>query len=194
MAVVQTPRSRWIEAGLRALAEGGPEAVRVEPIARALGVSKGGFYWHFADRATFIAELLETWQRVGVDAVIERVEGEGGDARAKLRRLFGIAMSGEVEGVRGSDLLRIDLAVREWAGRDKRVAARLRRVDNRRMAYMRSLFGEFCPEREAEARSLLAFSVWIGHHFLAADYGSHDRAEILALALSGLLEEPPASV
>ena len=42
-AITRTPRSRWIEEGLRALAAGGPDTVRVEVLAQALGVSKGGF-------------------------------------------------------------------------------------------------------------------------------------------------------
>jgi Bacterial regulatory proteins, tetR family. len=49
-AITRTPRDRWIEEGLRALAAGGPDAVRVEVLAQALGVTKGGFYGQFADR------------------------------------------------------------------------------------------------------------------------------------------------
>ena len=90
----RTPRTGWIEEGLRALAAGGPDAVRIEPLAQALGVSKGGFYWHFDGRRALLDEMLDTWERVSVDEVIERIEGAGGDARAKLRRLSGIASSG----------------------------------------------------------------------------------------------------
>src|SRR3954471_20794746 len=50
VALTRTPRERWIAEGLTALAAGGPEAVRVEALGRVLGVSKGGFYWQFADR------------------------------------------------------------------------------------------------------------------------------------------------
>ena len=50
----RTPRNRWIEEGLRALGDGGPEAVRIESLAQALGVSKGGFYWHFKDRQALL--------------------------------------------------------------------------------------------------------------------------------------------
>ena len=57
MAVARTPRRRWIEEGLRALAAGGPEAVRIEVLAQALGVSKGGFYGYFADREALLAQL-----------------------------------------------------------------------------------------------------------------------------------------
>src|SRR5215211_2416360 len=162
-APTRTPPTNWIDQGLRTLAAGGPDAVRIEPLAKALGVTKGGFYWHFNDRRALLEEMLDTWERVGVDEVIERIEGEGGDARAKLRMLSTIAGSSD-------EVLRIDLAVRDWARRDKSVAQRLRRVDNRRMAYMRSLFAAFCPdEDDVEARCLLAFSLWIGSHFVAAD-------------------------
>lgn len=189
MPVARTPRASWVEEGLRALAAGGPNAVRIEPLARALGVSKGGFYWHFDDRRALLEEALDAWERVSVDEVIERLEDEGGDARTKLRRLFALAASGELRGLSGHDLLRIDLAVRDWARREAAVAARLRRVDNPRMDYMRSLFGSFCSDpEEVEARCLLAFSVWIGNHFIAADHGPHSRAEVVAAALR-LLED-----
>jgi AcrR family transcriptional regulator len=183
MALTRTPRTSWIEEGLRALGVGGPDAVRIETLAQALGVTKGGFYWHFDDRRALLEEMLDAWERVMIDEVIELVEGEGGDARAKLRRLFALASSREARG-----LLKIDLAIRDWARRDKAVAKRLKRVDNRRMEYMRPLFGAFCPdEDEVEVRCLLAFSVFIGNHFIAADHGPRSRTDMLALALRRLL-------
>lgn len=176
------PRSTWIEAGLRALAAGGPDAVRIEPLAQTLAVTKGGFYWHFADRRALLEEMLETWERSMVDEVIERIEDEGGDARARLRRLFTLAGSSEAR-----SLMRVELAIRDWARREPTVADRLRRVDNRRMEYMRSLFGAFCPAGdEVEVRCLVAMSLFIGGHFIAADHGSRSRADVLELALRRL--------
>jgi AcrR family transcriptional regulator len=180
MASVRTPRANWIEEGLRALADGGPDAVRIEPLARALGVTKGGFYWHFEGRRALLDEMLAGWEEMSTDAVIERVERDGGDARAKLRRLFDIAASGD-------RLLKIDLAVRDWARRDRAVAERLRRVDNRRMDYMRSLFGAFCrDDDEVEARCTLAFSLFIGSHFMATDHGARSRRQAIELAMRRL--------
>jgi AcrR family transcriptional regulator len=176
----RTPRTSWIQEGLRALGVGGPDAVRVEKLAQELGVTKGGFYWHFEDRPALLEEMLDAWERLVVDEVIERVESGGGDARAKLRRLSGLAGSSR-------DLMKIELAVRDWARRDKAVAKRLRRVDNRRMEYMRSLFGAFCPDDdEVEARCLVFYSLWIGSHFIAADHGARSRADVLKLALTRL--------
>lgn len=182
MATTRTPPTKWIDAGLRALADGGPDAVRIEPLAQTLGVTKGGFYWQFADRSALLDAMLDTWERTMLDEVIERVEGAGGDARAKLRRLFALARSADMRGY-----LKVDLAVRDWARRDKRVARRLRRVDNRRMEFMRSLFGAFCPdEGEVEARCLIAMALFIGPAFTAADHGERTRGEVLELALRRL--------
>ncbi len=180
MAITRTPRTSWIDEGLRALADAGPDGVRIESLARTLGVSKGGFYWHFEDRRALLDELLDAWERVSVDEVIERIDGEGGDAKARLRRLFALAAS-------SGAVLRIDLAVRDWARREHAVAERLRRADNRRMDYLRSLFRAFCPdEDEVEVRSMLAFSLWIAPHFIVADHGARTRAEVLELALRHL--------
>ena len=107
MAITRTPRSRWIELGLEALADGGPEAVRIEALATALGVTKGGFYWHFSDRQALLDEMLDTWERVVVDQVIDQVGSEPGDARAKLERLFALARSS------ARPWLRAELAIRD---------------------------------------------------------------------------------
>src|SRR5829696_7098402 len=152
----RTPSSKWIEVGLRGLAAGGPDAVRVEQLAQALGVTKGSFYRHFDDRGA----LLE----------------------GMLGRLFALPS------IRGRQLLKIELAIRDWARRDKAVAKRLRRIDNRRMDYMRSLFGAFCAdEEEVEVRCMLAFSMFIGSHFIAAEHGLRSRPDVLSLALKRLL-------
>jgi AcrR family transcriptional regulator len=177
-----TPRTKWIEEGLDALAAGGPDAVRVEPLARSLGVTKGGFYGHFGDRRALLEEMLDTWERTMVDEVIARVEEEGDGPKARLQRLFAIATS-------GPGLLEAELAIRDWARRDRAVARRVKRVDNRRMEFMRSLFDEICrDEDEAEARCLLAFSLFIGSPFVTADHRGGGRIEVMERALAGLLE------
>jgi AcrR family transcriptional regulator len=182
-APTRTPRNSWIEEGLRALAAGGPDAIRIEPLAQALGVTRGGFYWHFEDRRALLEEILDAWEQMSVDQVIGRVESEGGDARAKLRRLSALAASSE-------EPLRIDIAVRDWARREQAVAERLRRVDNRRMDYMRSLFGAFRPdEDDVETRCTVFYSLWIGSYFIAAQHGDKTRSQVLRRAVDQLLGE-----
>jgi AcrR family transcriptional regulator len=172
----RTPRGRWVEEGLRALADGGPDAVRVEALAKRLGVTKGGFYGHFADRDALLDAMLDVWERESTDEVLARIAQEGGDPKTRARRAGMLTFSGD-------RLLPIDLAVRDWARRDPAVAARLRRVDDRRMDLLRETIGALCPDPdEVEARSLIAFCVAIGHHFLAADHQGRSRADVLARA------------
>jgi AcrR family transcriptional regulator len=181
VATVRTPRGAWVHAGLRALAAGGPDAVRVEPLATTLGVSKGGFYWHFADRGALLEEMLDAWERTGTEDIIARVENHPGDTRAKLRKLFEI--TSQPEG------LAVELAVRDWSRRDSKVAARLRRADNRRLDFVRSLFRPFCAdEDDVEVRSMLSYSAVIGSYFIAAEHGDRTRSQVLRLALDRLLD------
>jgi len=175
-APTRTPRSSWIDEGLKVLAEGGPDAVRIDSLAKALGVTRGGFYWHFDDRRALLDEMLDTWEHRSLDEVLERVEREGGAPEAKVRRAGMLTFS--------PALLPVDLAVRDWARRDEAVGERLRRVDNGRMAYLRRLIGELsADEGDVEARSLLAFSLAIGNHFIAADHGPRSRTEVLEVAV-----------
>ncbi|MBW3620317.1 MAG: TetR/AcrR family transcriptional regulator [Actinobacteria bacterium] len=181
MASTRTPPDRWIAGALEALAAGGPDAVRIETLARELGVTKGGFYWHFDGRGALLEAMLDTWEHEVVDQVIEQVDGGGGDARARLTRLFTLASSYH-------QLPRIELAIRNWARHDDAVAQRLRRVDNRRMDYMRSLFGEFVPDaEEVEVRCFLVFTVFVGAQFMVTDHPGRSRTQIVELVMRRLL-------
>ncbi|MER5500274.1 MULTISPECIES: TetR/AcrR family transcriptional regulator [unclassified Streptomyces] len=184
VGATRTPRDRWIEEGLAVLATAGPDAVRVEVLAKRLGVTKGGFYGHFADRDALLEAMLDAWERESTDEVIARVEREGGDPRTRIHRAGMLTFSDD-------RLLPIDLAIRAWARHDESVAERLRRVDNQRMALLREMIGTFCPDPdEVEARSLLAFCAAIGGHFLAADHGERTRAQVLAHAADLVLDRP----
>ena len=176
----RTPRAAWVDAGLRALAAGGPNAVRVEPLATSLGVTRGGFYGHFENRDALLEAMLDRWEQAAINEVLDQVERAGVDPRVKIRQAGALTFS--------EALLPVELAIRDWSRRDAAVAERLRRVDNRRMAYLRSLFGGFCADdAEIEGRSMLAFSLAIAIHLIAADHGPYDRAEAIGLAVRQLL-------
>jgi AcrR family transcriptional regulator len=179
-------RDRWVEAGLSALAASGPDAVKIEALAKALGVTKGGFYWHFADRPAFLGAVLAAWERAAVADVIAEVEGEGGTPHERLWRLFDLARLATTT----ASGLGAELAVRDWARRDPAVAERLRRVDDSRMAYLRTLFSEsgLDPE-EAEARSYQVYALFIGGAFITARHGDLTREQVVRRALTRLTED-----
>ncbi|WP_031147908.1 TetR/AcrR family transcriptional regulator [Streptomyces erythrochromogenes] len=184
MGALRTPREQWIEEGLRALAAGGVDAVRIEALAKALGVTKGGFYGYFADRDALMAGMLDTWERESVDDVIDQIERECDNPRDKVRLAGQLTFSSD-------RLLPIDLAIRDWARRDRTIAARLRRVDNQRFQLARDAISTFCDDPdEVEARALLAFCTAVGSHFLATDHPGTTRAQVIARAADIILALP----
>jgi AcrR family transcriptional regulator len=147
-------RADWVAAAMRVLAGSGVEAVRVEPLAKRLGVTKGSFYWHFTGRPALLAAVLAEWERRATLAIIAEVEASGGGAGERLLALFRLAL--------GADG-RLDRRVRAWAVDDAAAAAVLRRVDRRRVGYLRRLFAALgFPQAQAGARARLAYSALVG--------------------------------
>lgn len=121
----------WIETGLKVLAESGVEAVRVEPLAKQLKITKGSFYWHFKNRQALLLDILQAWVTSQTDSIIVQVETKGGSALAKLLYLFELAVQDDGQ---------VENAIRAWAVNDIRVADVLSRVDQRRLTYTKDLF------------------------------------------------------
>jgi len=164
-------RQAWIHAGLAAMAEGGVEAVRIEPLAATMKVTKGSFYWHFKDRPALLAALLEAWQASATGDIIARVEARGGDAQQKLGHLFAIVI--------GADG-RLDMAVRNWADQDPAAHAAMNAVDRRRLDYVADLFSTLgFGAAEALARARFAYQGLIGQYRI----GGVPREERLTEAL-----------
>ena len=184
MARRTTPPEAWVEEAASLLATAGPDAVRVEAIAARLGVTKGGFYWHFADRGALLERVLDEWEHALVDDVITQVDSDATEPGARLRRLFELA--NQLAKTKHGPAL--ELTIRDWARRDRSVAKRLRRVDSRRMAYLRTLFRQLgLPDDEAEARSLLAFTLFVGNRLVLADHAGRTRRDVVGHALDSLL-------
>jgi AcrR family transcriptional regulator len=174
----RTPRRAWIDEGLRALAAGGPDAVRVEALAQALHVTKGGFYGYFADRSALLTEMLDTWEREVTDSIIERTEQSGRphDPRERIRRLIEVVDEADDRPATSVD---VELAIRDWGRRDPEVARRLRRVDQKHLDYLRELFGEICADPiEAEARCVIAMSTRLGDHLMPVIADGHAARQV----------------
>ena len=183
MPARKTPPEAWVGAALAALADGGPEAIRIEVLAASLGVTKGGFYGEFADRSALVERMLDTWEQTVVDDVISQIENTEDDTHTKLRHLFELGRR-----YAGGSGHAVELAVRDWARRNPSVNKRLNRVDNRRMAYLRKLFRQIgCGHEDAEARSFLAFSLFVGSNLITAEHDGRPRRDVISDALDNLL-------
>jgi len=172
-------KSDWIGVATQALAREGIGAVRVEALARELGVTKGSFYWHFDDLDALLVAIFEAWEQDGTQRIIEAVEHEGGSPEMRLKRLWTIC-SGPGIGP--------ELALRDFARRDARVAEIVERVDERRMGYLRSLLAAHgCDPDQVEARAMLVYSLLIGTYFIRVRHGRKSRQAVLGKAIAVLL-------
>jgi AcrR family transcriptional regulator len=122
----------WIDFALTALAHEGADALKADVLARQLGVSRGSFYWHFADLGAFHARVIERWKQVATEAIITDIERhEECEARldALLRHAFG----------RGAA---VEIRMRAWASSNAEAARAIGDVDRRRQEYMERLLVE----------------------------------------------------
>ncbi|GIK82278.1 MAG: TetR family transcriptional regulator [Pseudorhodoplanes sp.] len=153
----------WIEAAQDALATGGVEAVRVEPLAKALAVTKGSFYWHFADRRALLDAVLDTWAQGRIAAIRQQV-ATGREPEATLRHLAELYT--RRANLRG---LSIELAIRALARTDAAAARAVRAVDLERLKLVGTLFaGLGWPATDAQARAILFYSFLFGESLLDA--------------------------
>lgn len=124
-------RNDWVLAGLRALVRGGLSAVKVEPLARDIGTTKGSFYWHFKDISELHQVMLELWEDVATRSITAAVRNSGLDGRGQLLMLVDMVsvLPGDTFG--GAD---IEPALRDWGRTDARARAVVERVDRQRLA------------------------------------------------------------
>ncbi|MDJ0947382.1 MAG: TetR/AcrR family transcriptional regulator [Alphaproteobacteria bacterium] len=124
----------WLKQALVILRREGVEGVRVERLARDLSISKGSFYWHFRDRSDLLGRMLDYWDSEMTGAIIEETERKGG---TPVQRLWTIMTT-----VRRRHAADFDVAVRAWAAFDRTAAKVVKRVDARRLDFVRSRFRE----------------------------------------------------
>ena len=74
-------RELWLAAARDAFVESGLDAVKIQPLASRLNLSRTSFYWFFKDRAALLAALLDDWERTNTDSLIAAT-GAYADPRA----------------------------------------------------------------------------------------------------------------
>lgn len=144
----------WIISAFQALGAAGVQAIRAERLARTLGVSKGSFYWHFADVPALHAAMLAHWEGFATEQIIVDTDAGGGDGQARLARLVEIVTSDLSDPYGG---LATEAALRDWARHDLLVAPSVMRVDARRLEYVGGLFKMAGLEQADSARSARLF-------------------------------------
>jgi AcrR family transcriptional regulator len=160
----------WLDQGLRTLARSGFTALKAEPLAKAMGVSRGSFYWHFADIGAYHAAILKHWREVAAEQIIRDLEAspERNLTAALLRRAFG-------------GRLALENAVRTWATFDPRARTTVQAIDRRRLGYVENLLGSSgLPPDTARARAQILYWAFVGFALSDKPLSQAEQAKVIA--------------
>src|SRR5882762_8901036 len=143
----------WLDLGLKTLAKSGFTALKAGPLANAMGVSRGSFYWHFADIGAFHAAILKHWREIAAEQIIANVEAASkheDPLALLLRRVFG-------------EKLTLESAVRTWATVDPAARAAVQAIDQRRLGYVEGLLKQSgLSIGRAQARAQILYRAFLG--------------------------------
>jgi AcrR family transcriptional regulator len=143
----------WAAAALVALTDRGVAAVAVEPLAAALGATKGSFYWHFADRGALVDAALALWEARETDGVIAHLSTVD-EPLERLRLLLELVLTAP----------EADSVVQLFRDvEDPRVRTALERVTRRRLGYLVEQL-EACgfDPASARTRATLVYAAYLG--------------------------------
>jgi len=167
-------RKKWLEFSLDLLIKEGNTKLRIDTLVQGMGVTKGSFYWHFKDRDDFIFKLVEHWSLVSTQVIVEHMKQVQGSADERLFELTKYIII--------NDLTRYDIAIRTWALMEPQIAHIVRKVDKRRLDFIRALFAEMGfegKELEMRSRTLVAFHAM--EHGLLIKNTQRDRIDMMTL-------------
>jgi AcrR family transcriptional regulator len=176
----------WIEAGFAELARSGVAGVRVEVLAKNLGITKGGFYRRFKDRAALLRAMLGRWSAGRIAAIAQQADLAGTSPRQRLTAL--IKLYSERMNTEG---MAIELAIRQWARTDEAAAEAVASVDAARLKTVGQLYRAtgLSPE-EADAQAFLFYSFIFGQSLLILERGQRKRAQLIAKSAELLIGAP----
>jgi AcrR family transcriptional regulator len=145
-------RDDWLIEATEKLRIGGVDAVRVEVLARDLGVSKGSFYWHFRDRIELLDALLERWESETEWLIAGAGESRAG--RSAIVRFFELAIISPYPP---------DRQIFAWARVDAEIAHRVHQVELRRIEFLaRELMAAGLDSDAARTRAELLYTATLG--------------------------------
>lgn len=156
-APTRLSREEWLHRALDLFAKEGKVKLRIDPLVKSIGVTKGSFYWHFKDRKDFIVSLSKYWVDYSTSQIVKIVKQQRGDAK---KRLF-VLMKAVFE----KDVGRYDLTMRAWAASNPEVARIVRKSDQQRIATVSKLFHEMgFRGKELKGRTDAFFCYMAGSH------------------------------
>ncbi|MCE5972493.1 TetR/AcrR family transcriptional regulator [Sinirhodobacter sp. WL0062] len=151
-------RDGWLQAAYAAFVEGGLDAVRIQPMAERLKLSRTSFYWHFRDREDVVLALTELWEAHTTVPLIAAARAYAASEAEAMLNVIGCFLRDATFDVR------FELAIRSGALQDALIMERLLSADRRRLAALSELLQHWGHEpQDADVRARTIYLVQIGY-------------------------------
>ncbi len=178
----------WIRSARVALIDGGIASVKVVPLAQVLGVTSGSFYWHFKSLQSLLDALLQDWQTTNTEPLFAAVAAHPNSATKQLDALVDVWIN-------ETDYSPAwDAAVRDWARVSPGVEAAVRRIDEKRIELLRTVYKRLgFSDPKAFVRARITYFHQVGYYALRIIERRSDRLKLKPLYTEVLLGLPAAS-
>ena len=174
----------WVLAARAALVRHGVADIKVDRLARDLKVTRGSFYWHFADRQALLDALLAHWRSQNTGPFL-RVAAGGEPALQQLARFARIWLD---EKEFDPDY---DSAVRDWARTSPDVARAVRAADTARLRVLTQIFSALgYGEQEAMVRARITYYHQVGYYTMRITEPAARRRELFPAYFAVLAGQP----
>lgn len=151
-------RDIWISAARQALIQSGIDAVKIQPLANELQISRTSFYWFFKDRKALLDALLQEWDAKNTGAFAQAC---GAYAETISEAILNLITVFHDETLFEPQL---DFAIRGWAHKSDETAAHVHAADDARIDAIRDMFIRFgFNTEEAEVRARTVYLTQIGY-------------------------------
>jgi len=180
--IKRVSKDEWLIKALDALASCGVEAVKIERLAKELGISRSGFYWHFKNRQDLLDHLLDYWVREYTGIVTDNPEVIKLDPKKRLLTTM--------EMIRDKHLTKFDLAMTSWARSESKIRKVVNKVVKMRLDYLRTIFAELGlkgDELEMRTRLFVCYHSWEDTMF--PDLSDQKHSKLLKLRYQYLIQK-----
>lgn len=162
-------REDWITAAWNMLGEVGVDGVRVEPLAKKLGVTKGSFYWHFKDRQQLLDALLDRWFAVWEEQMAPDLESSVEPAD-RIWQLFRSVVGRSTRGQ--------TVSLRLWSHSNPEIARRIEERDRKRLDFLSQQLKQMgFSEAEARTRGQIYQAIMTGEYLRSGGLPLKERIE-----------------
>jgi len=180
--IKRVSKDQWLIKALDTLETSGVEAVKIERLAKAFGISRSGFYWHFKNRQDLLEHLLDFWVNEYTGVLTDNPDVIELDPKKRLYTTM--------EMIRNKHLTKYDLAMTSWAKLNPQVNRVVKKVVEMRLDYLRAIFAELGfegDELEMRTRLFVCYHSW--EDIMFPDLSNQQHSKLLKLRYKHLIQK-----